>query len=229
MKYAFITSMDEKYYHRCGRRMIHSFEQYWYPSYKLNVYNENFDIIENCVNNLGWDLGEEYIRFQNTTKNQREKTFSKKAFSIIHAMENIDCDRLVWLDADLRINNKIKESFLDELLPQDKLSLHFGVWHSKNDKKYFSCETGFFILNKKHTQFENFKQVYKNIYVNKDRDNLRRFYDGEVYGKTVLQFDQDIMVDLNLNKKYKTPIGKSILRHYISHLKAGLKDKLNEI
>ena len=209
--------------------MIQSFEKYWHPQYSLIVYNENFRPNEKCVYNMGWNLGSDYDNFQNTVSNSREKTFAKKGFSIIHAMENIDCDRLVWLDADLIITNKIKTNFFDKLMPEDKLSLHFGVWHIKENIEYFSCETGFFILNKRHSHFTKFLETYKNIYLQRDRANMRRFYDGEIYGKTVQKLDEQFMLDLNANKKYKTPIGKSEMKHYISHLKAGLKDRVNEV
>lgn len=225
-RYTFITSMNQRYYDLCGKDMLRSFERYWYPEFDLHIYNEdNFVPQETFCKLKGWNLGKDYINFQNLEKNNRVKTFAKKGFSIIDAMYSIECDRLVWLDADLIIKNKLKQSKLDELMPEDKLSLHFGVRHKKEEKTFFSCETGFFIINKKHKQYKEFCDEYKRIYTQRDNKNLRRFYDGEIYGKTVLKFSEEFMVDLNFHKKYKTPIGKSELRHYIAHRKAGLKYK----
>jgi hypothetical protein len=67
------------------------------------------------------------------------------------------------------------------------------------------------------------------MYVNDRNDNIRRFYDGEVYGETVRLLSQDgvQMLDLNPGNVHKTPIPRSILAPYISHNKAGLKDTIN--
>lgn len=228
-KYVCFTSMDKNFYNRCGKEMLLSFYQHWYPDFELYLYNEDFKPEESFCNLMGWNLGKNYENFQKRHTNNRVKTFAKKGFSIIHAMENINCEKLIWLDADTIIKTKIKKSKLDSLFPDNKISLHFGVNHFKNEKKYFSCETGFFILNKKHKNFYKFFNTYKNIYLYDLHKDLRRFYDGEVYGKTVQCLDHNEYIDLNINKKYKTPISKSELRHYIAHMKAGLKDKKNEV
>jgi len=66
--------------------------------------------------------------------------------------------------------------------------------------------------------------MYKTIYENDITHDLRRFYDGEVYGKTVEHMKSTYKV-LNLNTgKFKTPIPRSVLAPYIDHLKAGAKD-----
>jgi len=77
--------------------------------------------------------------------------------------------------------------------------------------------------------FTDFKNTYKSIYVNDDYKNLRRFYDGEVYGETVLRLQEQGAEVLDLNKgwRHKTPIPRSVLGPYISHYKAGVKDTVN--
>jgi hypothetical protein len=228
MKYACITSMDEKYYHRCGKNMLVSYQAHWSNAIPLFVYNENdFEPQEKSLTLAGWNLGLEYEKFQARWKNNRVKTFSKKGYSIIHAMQHLDCNNLIWMDADMIIKKPIDVDFLNKLMPKDHLGLHFGVTHKKNDKEYFSCETGFFILNKTHKLFNDFKDVYTNIYNNDNTTDLRRFYDGEIYGKTVLELKKKgaKFIDLNEGKKYKTPIPHSIMKDYFAHRKAGLKDK----
>ena len=226
MKFACITSMSKSYYDRCGKYMLDSYRRYC--NIPLYLYNEDFtpDFPQNLQ---GWNLGDDYLSFQTRwSKKSRVQTFAKKAYSIIDAMENIDTDYLVWIDADCVIKKDLTEKFLQNLVSGDILSTHFSVWHEENNKVYHSCETGFFILNKNHTLYNQFKDAYKNIYNQDLYQDLRRFYDGEVYGKVVSMFDQKYMNNLNSGKKkYKTPISKSILKDYIEHYKGkGLKDSV---
>lgn len=231
-----ITSMNSHYFNHSGRVMIKSYSEYFDSTVPLHVYNEDdcqFKIKN--VNSVPWDLGNEYLDFQNRwTSNSKVRGFSKKAFSIIHAMNNIECDRLIWLDADTIITRSVLLQLLELISPDDVLSTHYGVvhpWPSENDntRTAFSCETGFFILNKRHEAFDKFKKIYTDMYVNDRVDNIRRFYDGEVYGETVRLLSQDgvKMMDLNPGNIHKTPIPRSILAPYISHSKAGLKDTIN--
>jgi len=108
------------------------------------------------------------------------------------------------------------------------LSTHFSVWHKKDGKEWHSCETGFFILNKTHPEFDTFYKTYRDIYVNDKNQDLRRFYDGEVYGKSVeiLESAGNKMMDLNPGR-HRTPIPRSILAPYLNHFKAGVKDRIN--
>lgn len=229
-----ITSMDKKYYTKIGRSMLRSYKQHWSDKFKLHVYNEgNFEIKVKTIVPLGWDLGKDYDAFQTRHSNSKIKTFAKKGFSIIHAMENLDCDRLMWIDADVIILDQIPMQLLKLISPDDVLSTHFSVWHhwpSENEPSRFahSCETGFFILNKRHPGFNKFKETYKDIYINDKTDGIRRFYDGEVYGKTVELLEQDGHRMMNLNPgRHKTPISRSVMSPYINHYKAGLKERID--
>jgi hypothetical protein len=229
MKYAAFTSMDETYYENCGRSMLRSYKQYWSHKFPLYVYNEgNFDIKVNTIKSVGWNLGVDYENFQTRHNNTKVKTFAKKGFSIIHAMENLSYDRIIWLDADTIISQDIPLQLLDLISPNDVLSTHFSVWHRQDNISYHSCETGFFILNCKHTGYQDFCKTYKDIYVNDKQNDIRRFYDGEVYGKTVEIMESLGHKMLNLNpSKHRTPIPRSVIAPYITHYKAGLKDKVD--
>ena len=236
MKYVAITSMNNNYFNHSGRAMIKSFSFRFDEEVPLYIYNEDFQSIKfKNTKLMGWNLGNEYEKFQQRwASNIKIQNFAKKAFSIIHAMNNIDCDRLIWFDADIIIDKRIPMQLLELMCPSDVLSTHYGVlheWPSETDphRKSFSCETGFFILNKKHNQFNNFKDTYTKMYVNDMHTNIRRFYDGEVYGETVrvLAESGTQMLDLNPGNIHKTPIPRSILAPYISHHKAGLKDTMD--
>lgn len=230
MNFAFITSMDKKYYDRCGELMLHSF-RHKMKRYPLYVYNEDFaEKIGRNINMQGWPMDQDYHNFQKRWQSNRKiTTFAKKAFSIIHALETIKADRIVWLDADTQVKEDMPLQLLEWMSPDHVLSTHLGVTHTKDNKDYFSCETGFFIVNKNHRLFDNFLRTYKNIYLNDDYKKLRRFYDGEVYGETVLRLENKgaDMIELNPGQHHKTPIPRSVIGPYISHYKAGQKDKIN--
>lgn len=227
--FAAITSMDENYYLNCGRTMLRSYKSHWSHMMPLYVYNENsFQIKVKTVNTVGFALGDQYHAFQARHSNAKVKQFAKKAFPIINAMNTVDCDRLVWLDADTVIRENMPHQLLDLIAPDDVLSTHFSVWHKKDNIEYHSCETGFFILNTQHPGFSEFRDIYTDIYHNDKNADLRRFYDGEVYGKTVEILEAKGNKMLNLNPgRHKTPISRSVLAPYITHFKAGLKDTVD--
>ena len=229
--FTLITSMDKEYYNHCGKAMLQSYKRHATNIGTLYVYNEQlFEPKVKGVEKAGWNLGSEFVKFHRRHTNSKIKTFSKKAFPIIDAMDRFKCDRLVWVDADCIFVNNMPRMLLELISPDDVLSTHFSVWHQKNDKEYHSCETGFFILNKNHSGYREFCDLYADIYYN-DRDkelDLRRFYDGEVYGKCVEIMEAKGHKMLNLNPaKHKTPISRSVIAPYIEHYKAGLKDKVD--
>ena len=235
MKTIAITSMDKTYYSRIGRSMLRSYKKYWSDSFPLYCYNEGeFDLKVKTIRSLGWNLGTEYEQFQQRHTNSKVQTFAKKGFSIIHAMENLDFDRLIWLDADIIVTKAIPMQLIEFITGKAILSTHFSVWHqwpteSGDPRLAHSCETGFFILNKRHPGFEDFKNTYKDIYVNDKNQDIRRFYDGEVYGKTVELMQEQGHKMQNLNPgRHKTPISRSVMAPYITHHKAGLKDSFSE-
>jgi hypothetical protein len=229
LKYAAFTGMNQSYYDHCGRTMLRSFKKHWAHTMPLYVYNEDdFPVKVSAVNCMGWNLGNEYVQFQSRHHNQKTKTFAKKGFAIIDAMHTLDHDRIMWLDADTVITGNIPLQLLDLIAPDTVLSTHFSVWHTQNNKTYHSCETGFFILNRRHPGYRDFCDIYTDIYHRDRCDDLRRFYDGEVYGKTVELVEQMGHKTLNLNPlQHKTPISRSVIAPYVTHYKAGLKDKIN--
>lgn len=231
-RYAAITSMDKKYYDRCGSEFLKSYDLYMKTEIPLYLYNEdNFIPPIDGINLMGWDLGNDYENFISRHSNKRVITFAKKAYSIIDALKNIQCDKLIWFDADCVIKQTLDKDLLKEINPDNCVSSHFSVWHYKDSIEYHSCETGFFILNKLNPGFNLFFKTYTDIYNNDQNQDLRRFYDGEVYGKTVEIVESAGYKTCNLSPgKHKTPIPRSAMRNYIAHHKAGVKDKgKNEI
>jgi len=235
LKYAAITSMNKTYYDNIGRNMLRSYKAHWNEILPLYVYNEDgFEIKVKTVHSMGWNLPEDYKKFQVRHDNRRIQQFSKKAYSVLHAMEWLKTERLMWIDADCMITRPIPRQMLELVAPADVLSTHFGVYHdwpSDEDpnRVSFSCETGFFVLNKKHPMFERFKEVYADLYNNDGGLRLRRFYDGEVYGETVRILEQEGAKMLDLNPGgHKTPMSRSVMSPYLQHFKSSLKNRIDQ-
>lgn len=234
-KYAVITSVDQNYYDHCGKACIETFSAYWPDDITLYVYNEDMEKPKKKkhVEYISWDNLTDLPAFLERTENTHVKKFAKKAFSIIHALENIECDKLIWLDADTVTIREMTRQFLNLISPPDVLSTHFNVkhaWPSEDDpnRVSISCETGFFIVNKRHPMADALTARYKEYYLKDLGYNLRRFYDGEVYGAVIQEMEQQgaKMLDLNPDIEFKTPMPRSVIAPYINHMKAGRKDNV---
>ena len=181
-KFACITSVNQQYYDHCGRACIESFDAYWPKDVQLYVYNE--DIVKpkkgKRVTYIPWKHLRDFPTFASRTENRNVIKFAKKAYSIIHAFEQLNVDRIIWLDADTVTTREIPQHFLELIAQDDTLSTHFGVkhhWPSDIDpgRHSFSCETGFFIANKRHPMFLQMAQRYKQYYNEDLGHTLRRF------------------------------------------------------
>lgn len=233
-KFVCITSMDQAYYEKSGRACIQSYGVHWPHDIPLVVYNEDMaDPPKNkWTHYVPWSqMPVEYRNFTARDHGHRVLQFAKKAFSIIHAMQNVNCDRLIWLDADVVTTMAVHPQLLDMITPNHVLSTHYGVkhnWPSEDNpgRISFSCETGFLVLNRRHEMFDTFSQRYLEYYRSDLGYSLRRFYDGEVYGAVVaeMQAAGAQMFELNPGQRHKTPIPRSLMAPYITHYKAGAKD-----
>lgn len=224
---AVITSFNKHYYDLIGKFCVASFIKNWPENIKLNCYVEEMSLEDHYrLNQIPFsDLPITYFEFMKTKYKNRVKTFAKKGYSIIHAMETIDCDLLIWIDSDVVTHTPVSQTFLESLCLDDTMSSFMGVWHEANNKHYFSCESSFFVVNKKHKNFPQFAQRYREYYDNKLTENLRRFYDGEVLGATIKDLEHlGGMRELN-PEFHKTPMPRILLKDNFFHLKAGLKDQ----
>jgi hypothetical protein len=222
-----ITSFNESYYNLIGKDCVGSFLKYWPENFHLTCYVEKMRLENHPrIHQISFDeLPQSYFEFQQSDYKPRVKTFAKKGYSIIHAMENLNCDILIWIDSDVLTHAPITKDFLEKICSDKNLATFLGVWHEADGKNYFSCESSFFVVNKNHKNFLKFSKRYREYYDNRLTKNLRRFYDGEVLGATIKDLEElGGMCDLNLTGS-KTPMPRSILKDFCTHFKAGLKDQ----
>lgn len=214
-----ITSFNQLYYDRIGHACVESWLKFWPEHTTLIVYTEDMTwSAPQRVQTRDFSvLGQDYVNFQNSDEKNRAKTFAKKAYSFIHACKNTTADRLIWLDADVISQEPIPFSVLAALCNDQQLSAYMPVNHDG----YFSAETGVVCMNPRHSAFESFVQRYADRYNNHIKQDLRRFYDGEVFGAVV----KEIPADYNnlcqgLKKDYKSPMKHTALGQYLTHYKS---------
>jgi len=234
MNITVITSFNKDYYERIGSACVQSWLQHWHADIELHCYVEGFRMEHHPrIRQIDFeDLCDGYRAFQASELKPRVKTFAKKAYSIMHAMEHFDCDRLVWIDADTITTAPVDRTDIENLCPHEVCATFMGVYHHLDKNVHtsplmFSAETGFFILNTRHERFAAFSKRYREYYDQRLDQGLRRFYDGEVFGAVVQDLSpvttfRDLCAALP--KAYNsplrhTPVGRFLVHHKSKHSK----------
>lgn len=219
-----VTSFDQNYYDMIGHACVESYMQYWPQDLVLTCYVEDMVLPENPrLRQIPFsELGIQYQQFQLSDENDRTKTFAKKAYSIIHAFEHTTADLVVWLDADVVTKQSLPRTVLEQLCRDTQLAAYMAVDHDG----WYSAETGIFAINTKHSLFGQFAARYKERYDRHIKHDLRRFYDGEVFGAVAKEFrTRPYMAEMNdlcgkFTKPYKTPLKHTELGMYLHHHKS---------
>ena len=228
--YTIITGMSKTYYDNIGHAMIESWLKFWPVDTKLIVYSEdNLEFLNNeRIKVVQLDsLGERYIAFQSAKyqKNKldnRMKTYAKKAFPIIHHLQETR-GKLIWVDADVITLDTITKEWIDSLITQDSFSAHLGVPQAE----YYSVETGFFIINLENEHRAEFLSKYQNIYYNLDFTNMKKPYDGDTFGRIITEMrsiENFKYTELSPDVGIKSPFNM-VFENKMQHYKA--KRKLN--
>lgn len=243
--------MNKPYYDTIGKLMIETWHKYWPNDCKLFVYQEDFKIEnkenvigiswrDNCYNNHNKFVS----KIDNIDNIELNKSpiikFAKKGFSWIAAMENIDCDLLVWIDADIITQKFLDQEVIKKLLPNNKLIAFFDTYYQVNpnytEEEYLqrglggAAESGLVLINKKHDKFSEYLYNYKKYYNQSNYEAyLGQWYDGNIcftasYG--LREYVEDLS-KLRLTNKTQTPLNRSKLGEYLYHAKAKLKNTLN--
>ena len=238
-----ITSMNKGYYDAIGKLMIASWSKYWSKDIELIVYQEGFEI-ENFdrVTGVSWeDHCEQDWKEYNTKVKGPATRFAKKGFTMISGMKHIDCDWLIWLDADLLSQKEFPRYKLESLLPKEKLIAFFDTFYQMKPKytreEYLdksrvltAAESGFVIMNKKHKKFNEYAEEYERLYKLPSKPtHLGDWYDGNVCAAAATNL-REYVEDLSLLRttdKSQTPINRSWIREYCYHAKAKQKRGLD--
>lgn len=217
--------------------MLESFLKYAPKHFVLHLYAESITSeLPRATNLVIYDWNQvcktDWEKFAAKTDDNSAKKFGKKGWASIHAWENIDADKLIWLDADLLFHKEFDEEVIELTLPKKKL---IGLF----DQNYLqeeglskpSAETGYVILNKLHPDFELFVKEYRRTYeLSEKPDLLHRWWDNQICMLVANQFKDHVynLSDLRTTDKTQTPLNRSPIAEYFSHQKGKSKKHMNE-
>jgi hypothetical protein len=167
-----ITSFNEAGFKRYGKDFIESFLECWPKTAHLTVYYEGEDFpytggmswvpIEK-VEHLPEYLGN--LRFpimQGIVGDKFDMWFdarqARKSFMEMHHLKTTG-GKVFWLDADTVTHSKVPETFLDDMLPDDKFCCYLGR------DGWYHTESGFLGFNADHPLTERFYNNYLNVFL----------------------------------------------------------------
>jgi|TARA_R110002167_G_scaffold14803_1_gene59675 hypothetical protein len=250
-RYTVITTFNQQGLDKYGQLMIKTFEQYWPNFIDLVVYTENcnpvitksnvktIDLIANSKHckrfikrhknnpeaNGGLGPHNEHIWKPNKHFKWQGLRFSYKVFSIFHAMQNIDTEWVIWVDADTLTHTHIPNNFLDIVSPVDCVITHLG----RGDKYHSEC--GWVGYNKTNPMCVEFVKDFANMYINDTMFNYPEWHDSYLFDiQRKIYRDTKNAHFHNLNPHPDTkglaghPFINSELGKYMDHMKGDRKD-----
>ena len=234
MKIVAVTTQNKRYYDKLGKQSIDSFVKFQPKDISLIVYTEDFVMSDH--DNVKYRpfslLDADFHKFMVSEYKQRIKIFAMKAFSWLHTCEIEQADRIIWVDSDVITYNPIPKQFLVDLCDEKTLATYMAVIYDHKKTKQgivkidpvLCGETGFYVINKNHRKFHAFIQRYREYYNLGLDDNLRRFYDGDVFGAVVSEFEKHNVLFRDLgDRKHNTIFKYTILKDYMTHYKGKVK------
>jgi hypothetical protein len=235
--------MNKPYYDKLGKLMIDSWSKFWPEETELIVYQEEFEIEKvDRVTGISWEDNclVDWTEFSKKIKGPAA-VFAKKGYSMIAGMKNIDCDLLIWLDADLISWKEFPVDKVLSILPDNKLIAFFDTYYQFNpnytheeylnkSRIFSAAESGFVVINKNHKNFKEYASEYERLYNSKDRPpEVGEWFDGNICSSAALDYRTEI-VDLSLlrsTNKSQTPINRSWIFEYCYHAKAKQKNGID--
>ena len=157
--------------------------------------------------------------------------FANKVYAVFHAVETLDTDWVVWMDADTYVHSPITHEEFKNLLPDNKWITYVG--RGKGVQTWPEC--GFYGLNIKNETCKKFIKEFERVY--EDADNgifkLAEWHDSFVFGdilKKMIPIDKNYL-DYSegiYNRTAKTgggghPLINSILGKWFDHMKGARK------
>jgi hypothetical protein len=224
-----ITSVNQHYWDMIGRDCVESWLAYWSRDFRLTVYTEEFELPNYGDRVRSIDFGQldpDYGRLQQEDLHDSIKRFAKKAYSFMHAMQHSTSRWIIWLDADVITQQRVDWLLWRRILNRQCLASYLGVtYHSDkqgNPGNWLVPETGVFAVNQRNTYYPQFRSEYMRRYHQRRYQDLRRFYDNDVFGAAIQSVPAARVNDLcaGFAKPYKTPLKHTVLGPYLTHYKA---------
>lgn len=166
IRHTVITSFTEDGYQKYGKEFIKTFIEFWPKNVRLVVYYEGTHLrhdwksINEVPNLQNWmDVISPFQLMSGAIHGQYDIRFDARTNRVIfmqnHALREF-MGKVFWIDGDVITHAKVPETFLDEMLPDDKLCCYLG----RGD--WYASETGFIGFNYQHPLCENFLKIEEN-------------------------------------------------------------------
>jgi len=252
MKYTVITTFHQAGLELYGQRMINTFEQHWPDEVDLVVYAENCNprtTKSNVRVEQLLEVSKECKRFvkrhrdnprahgdpnpESSTGVSRKKAFRwqavrfcYKVFATAHAMQNINSDWLIWLDADTHTHTSVPRDFLHTVCPQTHMISYLGRGET------YHSECGWVAYNKNHKLAAQFVEQFVSMYITDEIFSLREYHDSYVWDHVRKIYQRNHGAQFyNLNPEGNTkglaghPFINSELGLYLDHMKGDRKHR----
>lgn len=235
MRHTVVTSFTEDGYQKYGRDFVRTFQQHWPDNVKLIVFYEGTNLrhdwrpIGKVANLDNWmRVISPFQLFQGAVFNQYDITRDARTNRVIFMQNHVLRERkgkVFWIDGDVITHAPVPETFLDEMLPDDKLCCYLGRG------EWYDSETGFIGFNYDHPECEHFLKIKENCLFSGIVFALPRWWDMTVEdwsrdcfvaAKPALK---DAFVDLaaDLPRGCMHPFINSRIGAYMDHLKGARK------
>jgi hypothetical protein len=224
-----VTSFSPEGFEKYGKDFLRSFREFWPNSVRLAIYTEGQSVLGNeCVpiDDLEeWKWFEESLKFPimrgQTPQGyniQYDARMARKTFIQADAVKRFG-GKVFWIDADVVTFAPVPETFLDEMLPDDKLSCYLGR------DGWFYTESGFLGFNADHPGCAGFMEVYTGIFLNGFIFLHQQWHDCIAYDAVRLAGEPGLFHNLaaNLPRGTMHPFISSPLGAYLDHKKGPRK------
>ena len=251
MKYTVITTFHQAGLELYGQTMIDSFEQYWPDEVDLVVYTENCSPRTTKSNVHVVDLlgvNKECRRFVKRHRNNPEAhggcglhnqgmwtekksfkwqavRFCYKVFAVQHALENINSEWIIWLDADSKTHSSVSLEALARVCPDSADFSYLG----RTDRYHSEC--GWVAYHKSGYHATDFAIRFAEMYIKDEIFQHKEWHDSYIWDIVRREFQTKGAVFHNLNPEPDTkglaghPFINSELGAYLDHMKGDRKNR----
>jgi hypothetical protein len=182
---AVVTTFAKDHINLYGKGFVESFKANC--NYPLYIYAEDFTAEDIGCNVVDFYTAiPEHTKFKDSIQTQissldkkeqnrlrKALRWSYKSFVIIHALENINADYIVWIDADVETVNTIPNNLIESLCGK-----YLMMCYPQNLDDGVHVESGFVIFNKQHPNIQAVINHYRRGYHLEQILTIKKPWDG---------------------------------------------------
>lgn len=210
MTFEFVTAMNMEIWLRYGCRSLETWQ------HEPRIYWQEQEQDEKWLEFRSRPHPEEAQSFKRTCLR-----FSHKVEAQIHALRTSPARYVIWLDADVVQTDRITDTELEGLMPQDGDCLSYlGRGHN------YHPETGFIAYDREHPKTRQLADLLEQVYLSGQVYTLPEWHDAFVWDHCCRQLS---LPRWNLCRSPHQPgeaFGRSLLSRYYKHHKGERKSQI---